>query len=148
MAKKKLKVWLSATQLSVQDFVQIVSLLPNFEIIYNQDVISNSGTAFALDAHLDKLATCDLFLGLINPKMSISNNTEPNIPLKEIEKAIELGIPYWYVVHRDVTFTRNLLNDLFLKAGNIQSSKYVFDIRTIDIYKEIKETSRKKSKPQ
>lgn len=145
MAKTKLKIWLSATQLSVQDFGQIVSLLPNFEIIYNQDLISNSGAAFALDIHLNKLATCDLFLGLINPKMSISNNTEPNIPLKEIEKAIELSIPYWYVVHRDVTFTRNLLNDLFLKAGTKQSSKYVFDIRTIDIYKEIKETSLKKA---
>ena len=145
MAKTKLKIWLSATQLSGQDYLQIVSLLPNFEIIYNQDVISNSGIAFALDAHLDKLATCDLFLGLINPKLSISSNTEPNIPLKEIEKVIELGIPYWYVVHRDVTFTRNLLNDLFLKAGTKQSSKYVFDIRTIDIYKEIKETSLKKA---
>lgn len=145
MAKKKLKIWLSATDLSDQDFGQIISLLPNFEIIYNQDLISNSGAAFALDTHLNKLATCDLFLGLINPKMSISNNTEPNIPLKEIEKAIELGIPYWYVVHRDVTFTRNLLNDLFLKTGNKQSSKYVFDIRTIDIYKEIKETSLKKA---
>ena len=144
MAKKKLKIWLSSTQLSVQDFGQIVSLLPNFDIIYNQDIISSSGTAFDLDAHLDKLASCDLFLGIINPKMSIPNTTEPNIPLKEIEKAIELGIPYWYVVHRDVTFTRNLLNDLFLKAGSIQSSKYVFDIRTIDIYKEVIQTSRKK----
>jgi hypothetical protein len=144
MAKKKLKIWLSATQLSVQDLGQIVSLLPNFEIIYNQDIVSSFVTSFNLDAHLDKLATCDLFLGLINPKMSISNTTEPNIPLKEIEKAIELGIPYWYVVHRNVTFTRNLLNDLFLKAGNIQSSKYVFDIRTIDIYKEVIQTSRKK----
>ena len=76
--------------------------------------------------------------------MSIPNTTEPNIPLKEIEKAIELGMPYWYVVHRDVTFTRNLLNDLFLKAGSIQSSKYVFDTRTIDIYKEVIQTSRKK----
>jgi hypothetical protein len=144
MAKKKLKIWLSATQLSVQDFGQIVSLLPNFDIIFNQNVISSSGTAFELDAHLEKLKSCNLFLGIINPKMSIPNTTEPNIPLKEIEKAIELGMPYWYVVHRDVTFTRNLLNDLFLKAGSIQSSKYVFDTRTIDIYKEVIQTSRKK----
>lgn len=144
MAKTKLQIWLSATQLSVQDFGQIVSLLPNFEIIYNQNVISSSGIAFDLDAHLEKLKSCDLFLGIINPKMSIPNTTEPNIPRKEIEKAIELGMPYWYVVHRDVTFTRNLLNDLFLKAGSIQSSKYGFDIRTIDIYKEVIQTSRKK----
>lgn len=144
MAKKKLKIWLSATQLSLQDFGQIVSLLPNFDIIFNQDEISSLDKAFDLDAHLDKLSTCDLFLGIINPIMSQINETEPNIPLKEIESAIELGIPYWYVVHRDVTFTRNLLNDLFLKAENVQSSKYAFDIRTIDIYKEVIQTSRKK----
>ncbi len=144
MAKKKLKIWLSTTQLSIQDFGQIVSLLPNFDIIFNQDQISSLDKAFDLDVHLEKLATCDLFLGIINPRMSLPNTTEPNIPLKEIEKAMELGIPYWYVVHRDVTFTRNLLNDLFLKAWNVQSSKYVFDIRTIDIYKEVIQTSRKK----
>jgi hypothetical protein len=54
-----------------------------------------------------------------------------------------LGIPYWYAVHRDVTFTRNLLNDLVLKSGEVQSSnKNVFDIRTIDIYNEILKQSR------
>lgn len=145
MIKKKLKIWLSATDLSTQDLGQIISLLPNFEVIYNQALITSLGTNFNLDVLLEELATCDLFLGLINPKMSISNAREPNIPLKEIEKAIELGIPYWYVVHRDVTFTRNMLNDLVVKSGTIQSSnKYLFDVRTIDIYKEIIQTSRAK----
>lgn len=145
MGKKKLKIWLSATELSAQDLGQIISLLPNFEIIYNQHLITRLDTDFNLNVYFEILATCNLFLGIINPKMSISNTTDPNFPLKEIEKAIEWGIPYWYVVHRDVTFTRNLLNDLFLKAGNIQSSKYVFDIRTIEIYKEVVQTSRKKA---
>ncbi|MCC5938028.1 MAG: DUF4062 domain-containing protein [Lunatimonas sp.] len=77
--------------------------------------------------------------------MSISVATEENIPLMEIEKAIELGIPYWYAVHRNVTFTRHLLNDLVLKDGVTQSSnKNVFDIRTVDIYNEIKSKSYKK----
>ncbi len=138
MKIRKLKIWLSATDLSAQDFGQIISILPKFEIVYNQQLIREAGASFNLGKHLAKIKECDLFLGLINPKMSESVATKENIPLREIGKAIDLGIPYWYAVHRDVTFTRNLLNDLVLKSGEVQSSnKNVFDIRTIDIYNEI-----------
>jgi hypothetical protein len=83
------------------------------------------------------------FLGIINPKTAILNLATDNIFLKEIGKAIELGMPYWYVVHHNVTFTRNLLNNLVLKNDAPQSwSINVFDIRTIDIYDAILTQSR------
>jgi len=146
MAKNKLKVWLSATDLSDQDYGQIISILLKYEIVYNLQLIQEAGTGFSLENHLARLEECDLFLGLINPKMSKSVLIEHNIPLKEIEKARNLGIPYWYAVHRDVTFTRNLLNDLVVRGGKVQSSnKNVFDIRTIDIYNEI--SSKSSGKP-
>jgi hypothetical protein len=141
MAEKKLKVWLSATSISDIDLGQIVSVLPNYEIVFNRAVLAKQGAMFDLDIYLSELKNCDLFLGIINPKMTISNGGDMNLPLKEIERAIELQIPYWFTVHRDVTFTRNLLNDLVSKSGDIQSNKYVFDVRTVDIYNEIKSSS-------
>lgn len=145
MKIRKPKIWLSATDLSAQDYGQLISILPAYEIVSNQQLIKDTGSNFNLKNHLAKLEQCDLFLGLINPKMSISTPIEENIQLKEIERARYLEIPYWYAVHRDVTFTRRLLNDLVLKKGEKQSSnKDFFDIRTIDIYTEIKRNSRGK----
>ncbi|MCH6198624.1 DUF4062 domain-containing protein [Aquiflexum sp. LQ15W] len=142
MKKKKFKIWLSSTDLSDRDFGQIISILPSYEVIFNLQLIKDAGSSFSLEDHLKKLEECQLFLGLINPKMSENISGVENIPLREIERARELEIPYWYVVHRDVTFTRHLLNDLVLKGGVVQSTnKNVFDIRTIDIYDEIRSKS-------
>jgi len=68
MKKRKLKIWLSATDLLPRDLGQIISFLPNYEIIYNQDLINKAGARFSLENHLSKLEKCDLFVGLINPK--------------------------------------------------------------------------------
>lgn len=51
---------------------------------------------------------------------------------------MSIEMPYWFVVHRDVTFTRNLLKDLHWNEWRVQSKNiYFFDIRTLEIYKEI-----------
>jgi len=143
MTKIKLKIWLSATDLSEQDLVKIKSVLPKYEIVFGQQQIQNSFTDFSLENHLAELGKCHLFLGIINPKTAILNLATDNIFLKEIEKAIDLGMPYWYVVHHNVTFTRNLLNNLVLKNDAPQSWNInVFDIRTIDIYDAILTQSR------
>ncbi len=140
MAKTKLKIWLSATSISVEDLGQIVPVLGRkYDIVQSQQVVAKAGNDFNLEAHLKELEKCDLFLGIIQPKLSKSNTGVENIYLDEIKKAEELSIPYWYLVHRDVTFTRNLLNDLVKSKKDVVKSKnrYFFDIRTIDIYKEI-----------
>lgn len=135
MAEKKL-IWLSATSLSDDDYGQVVAVLSkDYKIVYSNQLILNAGNNFTIEKHLEELQKCDLFLGIINPKL----NNLSNIYLEEIKSAMELKMPYWYLVHRDVTFTRNLLNDLIRKsATEIQSkNRYFFDIRTIDLYKEI-----------
>lgn len=140
MAKKKLKIWLSATFLSDDDLGQINAVLSKrYEIIFSQQLILKSGNNFNIEGYFEELKKCDLFLGIINPKLVIFNIGIDNIFLEEIKEALRLKIPYWYLVHRDVTFTRNLVNDLVRKsATEIQSkNRYFFDIRTIDIYDEI-----------
>ena len=140
MAKKKLKIWLSATSISDDDLGQLDAILSkNYQIIYSNELILDAGANFDLVKHLEELEKCDLFLGLINPKLFNLNISIDNIYLEEIKKAMALNMPYWYSVHRDVTFTRNLLNDVFINAKNEIQSKniYFFDVRTLDIYKEI-----------
>ena len=140
MAKTKLKIWLSATSISVEDLGHIIPVLNRkYDIVQSQEVLAKAGNDFNLDIHLKELENCDLFLGIIQPKLSKSPNGVENIYLEEIKKADELGIPYWYLVHRDVTFTRNLLNDLVKSKDEVVKSKnmYFFDVRTIEIYKEV-----------
>jgi hypothetical protein len=140
MVKKKLKIWLSATSVSEDDLGQIIPVLEKlYDIIQSQHLVIGAANDFNLETHLEELEKCDLFLGIIQPKLSKSNTGVENIYLEEIKKAIELNIPYWYLVHRDVTFTRSLLNDLVKSKDDVIKSKnrYLFDIRTIAIYKEI-----------
>jgi hypothetical protein len=140
MGKNKLKIWLSATSVSGEDLGQIISVLNRkYDIIQSQEVVAKAGNYFNLEAHLKILEQCDLFLGVIQPKLSKSTSGVENIYIEEIKKAEELKIPFWYLVHRDVTFTRNLLNDLVKTGDDILKStnRYFFDVRTIEIYKEI-----------
>ena len=140
MTKKKFKIWLSATSILDEELHLIKNvLLKRYTVIYSNDLIENAGENFNEASHLDALKDCDLFLGIINPKLKTSNIIPRDIYLKEIEYAMALEKPYWYLVHRDVTFTRNLLKDLVLNdKKNIESkNKYFFDIRTIEIYEAI-----------
>lgn len=140
MAKAKLKIWLSVTFISDEDLGHIIPVLNRkYDIVQSQEVVAKAGNDFRLELHLKELEQCDLFLGIIQPKLSKSTTGVENIYLEEIKKAEELKIPYWYLVHRDVTFTRNLLNDLVKTKEDAVKSKnrYFFDVRTIDIYKEV-----------
>lgn len=140
MAKRELKIWLSATSILEEELHLIKNvLLKPYTVIYSNDLIENAGENFNEASHLAALKACDLFLGIIKPKLKTSNFIPRDIYLKEIEYAMSLEKPYWYLVHSDVTFTRNLLKDLVLNdKKNIESkNKYFFDIRTIDIYEAI-----------
>lgn len=139
MAKTKLKIWLSATSL-LDDELRLIKdvLLKRYTVIYSNKVIEDAGEHFSLENHLKRIEECNLFLGIIKPNLNALNCAPRDIYLKEIEHAISIEMPYWYVVHRDVTFTRNLLKDLHRNDGGVQSkNKYFFDIRTLEIYTEI-----------
>lgn len=98
---------------------------------------------------LNAVEECDLFLGIIRPYYGTGNIGDKNITFEEIKKAIELKKPYWFLVHRDVTFGRLLLGKLRLKKNDkliekdddlykeigigVAKNKF-FDERTIEIY--------------
>lgn len=89
-----------------------------------------------LDNCLKAVEECDLFLGIIRPYYGTGNIGDKNITFEEIKKAIELKKPYWFLVHRDVVFARNLFKKMKLKSGDdivIEDNK-LFDKRCIDVY--------------
>lgn len=89
-----------------------------------------------LDNCLNAVEECDLFLGIIRPFYGTGNIGEKNIMFEEIKKAIELKKPYWFLVHRDVVFARNLFKKMKLESGDeiIIEDNRLFDKRSIDVY--------------
>jgi len=87
MAKAKLKIWLSATFISEEDLGQIIPVLNRkYDIVQSQEVVAKAGNDFKLDLHLKEMEQCDLFLGIIQPKLSRSTIGVENIYLEEIKK--------------------------------------------------------------
>lgn len=94
-----------------------------------------------LENCLNAVDECDMFLGIIRPYYGSGNIGERNITFEEIKRAIELKKPYWFLVHRDVVFARQL----FKKMKARENSKKLFDVidikpnnlfdyRCIDVY--------------
>ena len=65
-----------------------------------------------LENCLRAVEECDLFLGIIRPFMGTGNTREMNITFEEIQKAIELRKPCWFLVHRDVVFAYKLFKKI------------------------------------
>ena len=89
-----------------------------------------------LENCLEAVKECDLFLGIIRPFYGSGNIGELNITFEEIKKAIQLKKPYWFLVHRDVVFAKQLLKFIKCNDGNsfeVVKNK-IFDQRTIEIY--------------
>lgn len=93
---------------------------------------------------LDAVRQCDAFVGIIRPYYGTGNIEEQNITFEEMKMAIELDKPYWFLVHRDVVFTRQLKKYLyFLDADGKQQfdvkikKSVIFDERTLDIYNHV-----------
>lgn len=94
-----------------------------------------------LDNCLDAVRQCDAFVGIIRPYYGTGNIEERNITFEEMKLAIELNKPYWFLVHRDVVFTRHFKKYLYYldTEGNQQSDvrirkSNIFDEKTLDIY--------------
>jgi hypothetical protein len=94
-----------------------------------------------LENCLNAVRECDVFLGIIRPFYGTGNIDELNITFEEIKLAMKLKKPYWFLVHRDVVFTRQLIKYLYFKDDfgnehkNVSIKKSnVFDERTLKIY--------------
>jgi hypothetical protein len=89
-----------------------------------------------LENCLNAVGECDLFLGIIRPYCGTGNIGEKNITFEEIKEAIRLEKPYWFLVHRDVVFARNLLKKIKKEKGSkieLSDNKF-FDLLSISMY--------------
>ena len=89
-----------------------------------------------LDNCLNAVKECDLFLGIIRPYCGTGNIGEKNITFEEIKEAVRLKKPYWFLVHRDVVYTRLLFKKLKLKSRDeiVITDNRLFDKLSIEMY--------------
>ena len=118
---------------------QIVAYLSNL----GYEVLNSYHGSVKVNPHLSNLENClnaveecELFLGIIRPYYGTGNIGDLNITFEEIKKAISLKKPYWFLVHRDVVFARNLFKKMKLKSSDeiIIEDNRLFDKRCIEIY--------------
>lgn len=87
-------------------------------------------------------AACDVFLGIIRPFYGSGVVGRRSITHDEMRAAVRLAKPRWFLVHRDVTFTRQLLRaKMFTKGGRrtrftIDRTPVMDDLRVIDMYRD------------
>lgn len=138
--KNKIKIMVGSTVYGFEDQLsQIVAQLNTL----GYEVLNSHHGSIKVNPHLSNIENClnavkdcDLFLGIIRPYYGTGNIGDKNIIFEEIKKAIELKKPYWFLVHRDVVFARNLFKKMKLKSGDeivIEDNKF-FDKRCIGIY--------------
>ena len=138
--KKKIKIMVASTVYGFQDQLSaIVGILTtmDYTVINSQHgSVKVDPKLSNLDNCLNAVKECDFFLGIIRPYYGTGNIKDKNITFEEIKLAIKLGKPYWFLVHRDVVFARQLLGKVKCKDGqgfDIEKNT-IFDPRTIDIY--------------
>lgn len=137
---RKVKIMVGSTVYGFED--QLSQIIAQLNTLGYEVLNSHSGS-IKVNPHLSNLENClkaveecDLFLGIIRPYYGTGNIGDKNITFEEIKKAIELKKPYWFLVHRDVVFARNLFKKIKLKSGDeiiIEDNK-LFDKRCIDVY--------------
>jgi isopentenyl phosphate kinase len=138
--KRKLKIMIGSTVYGFED--QLSQIVAQLQLLDYEVLNSHNGSIKVnpklsnLDNCIKAVEECDLFLGIIRPFYGTGNIGEKNITFEEIKKAIELKKPYWFLVHRDVVFARELFKYLTLKSGDeiVVSKNKLFDPKTIEIY--------------
>ena len=87
-----------------------------------------------LENCLKAVEDCDLFFGIIRTQCGTGYIGDKNITFEEMKKAIELKKPYWFLVHRDVTFARQLFKKIEQPKSIIFKDKKVFDPLCIEMF--------------
>lgn len=143
-----IKVMVASTVYSFED--QLSTICATLSTLEYSVLNSHIGTVRVdsnksnMDNCLDAVRQCDAFVGIIRPYYGTGNIDERNITFEEMKLAIELEKPYWFLVHRDVVFTRQLKKHMYYLDGEgnqksdvkIKKSP-VFDERTLDIYNHV-----------
>lgn len=128
ISASKIKIMVAS---SVYGFEDQLSAIVAQLVTMDYDVINSHTGRIKVDPNLSNLENClnaveecDLFLGIIRPYYGTGNIGELNITFEEIKRAIELEKPYWFLVHRDVVFARQLFNKMKAK----EEGKKLFDV--------------------
>ena len=83
---------------------------------------------------------CDLFLGIVRPFYGSGKIGDRSITHEEVREAVRLKKPRWFLVHRDVTFARQLLKPYLFKSDGtrtkfrLRKNPVMDDLRVIDLY--------------
>ena len=87
-----------------------------------------------LENCLKAVEECDLFLGIIRTQCGTGTIGDKNITFEEMKKAIELKKPYWFLVHRDVTFARQLFKKMEHPEHVVFKDRRFFDPLCLEMY--------------
>ena len=83
---------------------------------------------------------CDVFLGFVRPFYGSGTIGERSITHEEFREAMARPKPRWLMVHRDVTFARQLLKPYMFKRDGertkfkLRKNPVLDDLRVIDLY--------------
>jgi hypothetical protein len=145
MSKKKneVKIMVGSTVYGFED--QLSQIVAQFNTLGYKVLNSHHGSIKVnpnlsnLDNCLKAVEECDLFLGIIRPYCGTGNIGEKNISFEEIKEAIRLKKPYWFLIHRDVVYTRLLLKKMKLKRRDevLFTDNRLFDKRSIEMYEHV-----------
>lgn len=90
---------------------------------------------------------CDAFLGIMTGHYGSGEVPGEGVSITHLEmrRAIELNKLRWFLVHKDVTLARTLLQQLRFKDGKKRKFKFqktavLDDIRVLDLYDEVIQT--------
>lgn len=92
---------------------------------------------------LDAVEKADCFIGILTGRSGSGKDPgEKFIFQKEVEKAIELNKPRWFLVHHDVAVAREVLRPLLKRGVKFQPSNVIKDEEVLEIYDLIHKPSR------
>lgn len=149
MSKKiaipKLKIMVASTIHGFEDQLeQICATLQRYQYeVWNSHLktipvhpgLSNPGNC------LRAVESCDLVFGIVRAQYGAIVNGEISITHQEMQRAIELQKPRWFIVHRDVTVARQLLKQYMFDEHNqpkpdfsYQRTNIMDDVRVINLY--------------
>jgi hypothetical protein len=149
--RNNIKILVASTIYGFQD--QLATIYTQLDS-YGYDVLnSHMGTVFAdpeksnLQDCLAAVDECDVFLGIIRPHYGSGVIGEKSIFHEEVNKAIELKKPRWFLADSRVVFARQIFRKSTIVERNtakeikveniLVRSNDVFDIRSVEIYNEV-----------
>jgi Domain of unknown function (DUF4062) len=143
-ASPKLKLMIASTVYNFEDQLrQICAVLGGFGYdIWNSHIgtIPVNPKFSNLENCMRAARDCDLFLGIVRPFYGSGLIGQRSITHEEFRVAIKRKKPRWFLVHHDVTFTRQLLKAHMFRpngartAFKLKRNPVLDDLRVIDLY--------------